>query len=103
MGPSLAKTKKKTRPMPPPDITGEALAEWNRVCDEIEAAGRDVKPQDRALLSLYARTWGTFHVAHEHVRQYGPVIKYANGVPGQSPFYKTVKELGPQLVKMLEA
>jgi P27 family predicted phage terminase small subunit len=102
MEPSLAKKRKPTRPTPPPDITGESLEEWNRVCGEIESADRELKPQDRALLVLYCRTWGTFHTAYEQVKKWGPVIKYANGVPGQSPSYKVCKELGPQLVKMME-
>lgn len=85
-----------TRPKAPDHLSVEAVSEWHRVCDELEAVGR-LDALDRAPLTLYVETWSLYQDAMAHVRKHGVIVKYANGVPGQSPFYKTSRELVTQM------
>ena len=85
---------------PPEELDGEALLEWDRVTHEL--AERDLLDQsDRAVLMLYCRTWATWREVDKLVRKYGSVIKYANGVPGPAPFFKTACEAAKQLRALL--
>ena len=77
---------------PPPELTGEALAEWLRICEAVEQTGRTLKPADRSLLITYVRTWQISQACYEHVRRWGAIVKHANGVAGPSPQYKAFKE-----------
>jgi P27 family predicted phage terminase small subunit len=79
------------RPLPPEDLDGEALLEWERIVAELEARGT-LDKADRALLTLYAQTWGQWHEAMRGVTKYGAVIRYPNKTTGPSPFYKVAKE-----------
>jgi len=88
------------RPIPPPEIQGPALAEWTRVCDELDAAGR-LDRADRAVLIVYVQTWAVYQWATERVTAFGPVINHHNGVAGPSPFYKVSRETALQLQKLL--
>jgi P27 family predicted phage terminase small subunit len=81
-------------------LDGEALLEWERVIEEMEAAGR-LDKTDRAMISIYVRTWATHQVASRHVEQFGPVIKHSNGVVGENPFFKVQKATAVMLNKML--
>jgi P27 family predicted phage terminase small subunit len=94
-------TKAQTnRPAPPEDLDGEGLLEWQRVCDELHAAGR-LDKTDRAVLTLYAETWQTWRANMRGVNQHGAVIKYSNGMVGPSPFFKVAKETAAQLRGLL--
>lgn len=97
-----AKQKSKAnRPAPPEDLDGEALLEWHRVCDDLDAAGK-LATTDRALIHLYAQTWQTWCVAQRFVNRTGPVIKFPNGAVGQNPFYKTANETLARLTALLK-
>ncbi|WP_020475248.1 phage terminase small subunit P27 family [Zavarzinella formosa] len=50
------------KPKPPKDLTGEAVAEWNRLIPELEEAGLLAKV-DRAGLSEMCRAWGEIQEA----------------------------------------
>lgn len=76
---------------PPPSIGGEALAEWDRVCGELAAAG-GIQVADRAIIVTYCQAWAVNRAAAEHVARYGAIIKWPNGLPGPSPFYKAWRE-----------
>ena len=89
------------RPKPPEHLTDEALLEWHRVCDELEELGH-LKRCERALLTLYCETWQANQTVAKHVDKHGPIVKYPNGVVGQSPHYKTQQETGRALCKMLD-
>jgi P27 family predicted phage terminase small subunit len=67
------------------------LLEWHRVCDELDAAGK-LDKADRAVLTVYCTTWQEHHKASKAVAEYGSVIKYSNGMVGQSPYYKVMRE-----------
>ena len=75
------------KPKPPDDLDGEALLEWHRITEELQTAGK-LETIDRALITLYVKAWGVWRVASRHVEEFGPVIKYSNGMPGESPFSK---------------
>ena len=96
----MAATKTANRPTPPEEIEGEALLEWHRVCDELEAAGR-LDKADRAVLTVYVEIWAVHRAATAAVAKYGPVIKFHTGVPAQSPFYKTQRETATLLRRLL--
>ena len=91
-----------TRPAPPHGLDAEALAEWERVCGELETLGQ-LDKTDRAILTLYAQTWSINQAAAALVAQHGGhgVIKFPNGMTGQAPFYKTQKETAAQLRGLL--
>lgn len=83
--------KNTNKPKPPEDMEGEALLEWHRVVAELAARGT-LDSADRGILTVHCQTRAAHAVAAKHVAQFGPVIKWPNGVPGPSPFYKTMKE-----------
>jgi P27 family predicted phage terminase small subunit len=91
---------KSKRPAPPEHLADEALLEWHRIVDELDSAGR-IDKTDRALLSIYVETWAVHYEASRRVAEHGAVIKYSNGVVGQSPFYKTQRETAAQLRGLL--
>ena len=84
------------KPRPPEDLDGEALLEWERVCLDLDEEGL-LAATDRALLTLYVRTWAAWNDADKMVQKFGSVIKYSNGVPGASPHFKTGSEFAKQL------
>src|SRR5690348_174198 len=88
------------RSTPPGGIEGEALLEWERIVDELKQLGT-LHDADRAIVTLYCRTWATWREADALVAKYGSVIKYANGVPGPAPFFKTAQESAKQLRALL--
>src|SRR5689334_9981539 len=88
------------RPKPPDDLDGEALLEWQRICAELQAAGR-LDKIDRAIITLYAETWAVNRAATIAVNKHGAVIKYPNGIPAASPFYKVQRESAAQLRGLL--
>ena len=89
-----------TRPTPPENLDGEALLEWNRVCDELAELGA-LQKADRAALVLYVTTWAIHHEMMRHVEKHGAVVKWPNGVVGGSPYYKTSRECVAQLRGLL--
>jgi P27 family predicted phage terminase small subunit len=76
---------------PPEDIEGEVLDEWNRVIAAGEEIGRQWKAADRSILATYCRTWIVNRECFQHVKTFGSVIKWPNGLPGASPQYKNFK------------
>lgn len=91
---------KENRPAPPHEIQGEALLEWERVCDELSAAGR-LEKADRAILILYCQNWEVYQEAMRGVMTHGAIVKHHNGVAGASPFYKVAHEKAALLQKLL--
>jgi P27 family predicted phage terminase small subunit len=89
-----------THPVPPDDLDGEALLEWQRVTAELAQCNL-LDQSDRAVMTLYCRTWATWREADKLVAKYGSVIKYTNGVPGPAPFFKTAMESAKHLRALL--
>lgn len=92
--------EKPTRPAPPPEISGEALLEWERICDELSSAGR-LDVADRSILVLYCETWEVYRQAMRGVIAHGAIVKHHNGVAGESPFYKVSRQTSLQLRRLL--
>ena len=60
-------------PDPPPDLVGEALAEWNRVVPELARLGL-VSVLDRAALVVYCQAWEAYNIARQAFAEYGPLV-----------------------------
>ena len=88
------------RPRPPEDLDGEALLEWHRISEELDSLGL-LDRADRAIMTLYARTWAQWHAANQHVTAFGAIVKGNNQVAGRSPFYTVVRETAAQLRGLL--
>jgi P27 family predicted phage terminase small subunit len=88
--PTKAKTQT-DRPQPPDDLDHEAVLEWHRVTEELDAIGL-LDRADRAVLTIYCQTWAVWQSMTKPVSQFGAVVKMHNGVAGQSPFWKEQKE-----------
>lgn len=93
-------TTRDQKPKPPDDIDGEALLEWERITEELEDAGH-LDRTDRALITVYVRTWAVWRKAAEVVAQDGPIVLLPNNWPGQSPELKAMIECGKVLDKLL--
>jgi P27 family predicted phage terminase small subunit len=85
---------------PPAELTGEARLEWDRIVEELAAAGR-LDRTDRAIVSTYCLAWAAHQAAALQVARHGSVIKWPNGLPGPSPFYKVQKETATLLRGLL--
>ena len=79
---------------PPDDITADpaALAEWRRLVAAIADAGGLLKSADRSIIATAVRTHAVNAAMYQHVREFGAIIKWPNGLPGPSPQYKAFKE-----------
>ncbi|HEV7299243.1 MAG TPA: phage terminase small subunit P27 family [Tepidisphaeraceae bacterium] len=91
---------KTNRPPAPEEIDGEALLEWERVCNELESLNQ-LQATDRAILVLYVETWQTWRRATAGVNKHGAVIRYPNKTVGPSPFYNVAKDCAKQLRGLL--
>ncbi len=91
---------KANRPAPPDDLDGEALLEWDRICGDLDAAGR-LDKTDRSIITLYCHRWAIYQAAMQHVVKFGPVVKHHNGVAGESPHYGVSRQEATQLRRLL--
>ena len=72
-------------PEPPPNLTGEALAEWNRLSVELYNLGMLTKV-DRAALAAYCVLWARWVDAEARINEQTLVLKSKDGQPYQNPF-----------------
>jgi len=79
---------------PPDDITADpaALTEWRRLIAAIADAGGILKSADRNIIATAVRTHAVNAAMYAHVKEFGAIIKWPNGLPGPSPQYKAFKE-----------
>jgi P27 family predicted phage terminase small subunit len=89
------------KPKPPADLTGEALCEWNRVTDELLKLNL-LETTDRALLTLYCRTWEVWSLAYQQVRSAGFQSTYSNGISGEATSYKVMNQQAKQIASQLQ-
>jgi P27 family predicted phage terminase small subunit len=73
------------RPEAPDDLEGDALSEWHRVCEAAEQVGHPIREADRSILATYCRTWVVNQSCFAHIKKFGPVVVWPNGMPGPSP------------------
>lgn len=87
-----------SRPKPPDGLDAEAVKEWARICKEL---GDRLDKTDRAIMSVYVRTWAVWNKMAVIVETDGPVVMLPNNWPGQSPEYKVMSETAKLLDKLL--
>jgi P27 family predicted phage terminase small subunit len=91
---SLADQTKPGTPKPPARVKGEALAEWKRIVPELAASGR-LAMVDRALLTLFCRTWARWCELDTLLTQ--PVVKGYRNADRKHPAWPMYRELGRDL------
>lgn len=84
----------------PKHVTGEAKAEWNRVCQDLKDMGLMSRAY-RPALAAYVDTWAEFVKCKEAYAKMGPVIKTTNGNYVQNPMLGAVNRLKDDLRKWL--
>jgi P27 family predicted phage terminase small subunit len=92
----MTEKTKTQRPTAPEELDGEALLEWGRISDELDALGM-LDKVDRGIMVIHCQTWAVYRQCTEAVQRFGAVIKWPNGVPGPGPFYKVMKETANML------
>ena len=94
-------TPTKGRPAPPAQLTGEARAEWDRVCDELDQMGT-LCTSDRSVISLYVKSWESWMHAQESLtKSGGPIVLAKTKVPMQNPWVSIARQAHEQAVKLL--
>src|SRR4051794_29665476 len=53
-------------PEPPAHVTGEALNEWARICDELDAMGT-LTTADRGIIAMYVTQWARWVTAEQQL------------------------------------
>lgn len=61
-----------TTPPAPEHLEGEALLEWGRVCEHLQALGR-LETVDRAALVLYVEAWAAWRECNAYLAHMGRV------------------------------
>lgn len=74
--PTLEPQPVKASPDPPPDLTGEALAEWNRLAPELARLGL-LTVIDRPFLVVLCEAWATYRLARDILARDGVLVKSA--------------------------
>ena len=84
-------------PSPPPVLSAEARAEWDRVAPELYRLGY-LTPLDRAVLAAYAQSFGRWLIAE---RQLGRILlsKTGSGTNMQHPLLGIARRAGQDAVK----
>ena len=92
-----AKTQRKSvrlppsRPSPPADLVGEALAEWKRIVPALDAKGLLTKI-DRGVLASYCRAWAHACKAESELEAGGMVRNDRDGNERKSPWWQVWRE-----------
>lgn len=74
-----------SRPAPPDDLSGVALAEWERLSEELYSLGL-LTNLDQAALAAYCQYYADFWEAVAKLKELGPTIETEKGNLVQSPW-----------------
>jgi P27 family predicted phage terminase small subunit len=93
-------------PSPPPELTVDARAEWDRVAEELHRIGI-LSGIDRAALAAYCQAYGRWVVAERAIAKMaerdqltdGLMIKTTNGNAVQNPLVGTANKAMADLVR----
>ncbi len=93
-------------PQPPPELTTDALAEWNRVSAELHGLGL-LTGVDRAALAAYAQAYGRWAAAERGLAKMaaadpvtgGLLIKTTNGNAIQNPLVGIANKAAEAMVR----
>lgn len=77
-------------PVPPKSLTGEALAEWNRITAELDHAGL-LTTADRSELAAYCDAWADFTQAVEQAKKAVKKVGYLKAI-GVLRYKQTARE-----------
>jgi P27 family predicted phage terminase small subunit len=78
-------TPERGRPEAPEHLTGEARAEWDRVCDQLDGMGL-LTTADRQVIALLCQSWAVYVEALKQVTEYGLIVKGPGGAPQQNNY-----------------
>lgn len=85
-------------PLPPEDLSGEALAEWSRIVPELDAVGL-LTVVDRAYLVVYCEAWQTYCDARVMMREYGPLVSGRDGNLVKNPAAQVMRDSADVMLK----
>jgi P27 family predicted phage terminase small subunit len=88
--PTPDKGNEKTTTHCPPELKGEAFAEWNRLAPELYRLGLLTKV-DRSYFQAYCESWGTYYEAMRYVEDHGIIIEGRQG-PVKNPAMQVAKD-----------
>jgi P27 family predicted phage terminase small subunit len=94
-------TPTKGRPAAPRHLAGEALAEWERVCDELEQMGT-LATSDRSVIALYVTAWARWVKAEEKISASGEIVAAPKTkTPMANPWTTVSNKAHEQATKLL--
>lgn len=97
--PVPGKSKSTTgRPLPPPNLKGEAFAEWARVTDYLSKVGR-IEQIDYAGLVVYCSSWAMYVDAVKAVEEYGPLVAGRDGLMVKNPAAQIMRDASDTMLK----
>lgn len=89
-------------PQPPAHLSGEALAEWDRITSALAKIGL-VSTIDRGALAMYCQHWATYVHAQEKLAELKGelVVRHPNGFEGPSPWLAIAAKAGESCRRLL--
>jgi P27 family predicted phage terminase small subunit len=88
-------------PACPSHIKGEARAEWDRICDELDQMGL-LTTADRPALALYCSAWGRWIEAEAKVAELGLLVSAPKTkTPMGNPYLSISNKAHEQMLKLL--
>jgi P27 family predicted phage terminase small subunit len=88
-------------PACPSHITGEAKAEWDRLCDELDAMGI-LTTADRSVIAMAAKSWGRWVKAEGKVDETDEIVAaQKTKTPMHNPWLGVANKAFDQHHKML--
>ena len=85
-------------PEPPARMQGEALAEWHRLCGELDQMGVLSKTY-RSSIEVYCDTYGLYLQALASLAKHGPFYKHHDGTIRRNPARIDVNQAVPTLIR----
>src|SRR5262245_47442179 len=78
-------------PKPPEHLNAVALAEWNRLSQELSTLGL-LTSVDSTAFSAYCMVYARWIDAEEALKKTGPVVRSPSGYPMISPYYTVANQ-----------
>jgi P27 family predicted phage terminase small subunit len=98
----LHNNMKVVKPIPqcPVTITGEAKAEWHRVCADLDSLGV-LSTSDRSVIGLYCKAWERWAAAEAHITPSTLVIESPKtGTPMHNPYISIATKAHELILKL---
>lgn len=88
------------RPQCPEGFEGEARAEWDRICDELDQMGL-LTTADRTVLALYCESWALWRKAKRQVKAEGELIVSSKGGMMHNPWLSVANKAQDQVRQLM--